>query len=83
MVSLAGSGSNSAGSVDGVGTAARFFRPQGLAVTSDGAQLFVADTGSYKIRRITVATAVVTTVAGSGVTGNSDGIGTAAAKKHC
>ena len=78
-MTLAGSGSNSAGSVDGVGTAARFFRPQGLAVTSDGAQLFVADTGSYKIRRITVATAVVSTMAGSGVSGNSDGIGTSAA----
>jgi DNA-binding beta-propeller fold protein YncE len=36
--------------VDGVGVAARFYHPCGI--TTDGASLFVADTGNHKIRVI-------------------------------
>ena len=53
-----------AGAVDDVGTAARFNLPTGLAVTADGAILFVADTGSHTIRRIFTDTTSVATLAG-------------------
>ena len=49
------------GDADGVGTAAAFDTPSGIAVTPDGT-LFVADTGNEAIRRIGTD-GVVTTVA--------------------
>jgi sugar lactone lactonase YvrE len=39
------------GDADGIGSAARFINPQGLAVRADGT-VFVADTGNHTIRKI-------------------------------
>ncbi|MEO6244071.1 MAG: NHL repeat-containing protein [Opitutaceae bacterium] len=65
------------GSTDGTGAAARFQYPRGIAVDSGG-NIFVADTGSNTIRRITGA-GVVTTFAGTAGTGGSaNGTGSAA-----
>lgn len=59
MVStLAGSGNF--GSDDGTGTAASFFDPHGI--TTDGTNLYVTDSGNHKIRKIVIATGVVTTL---------------------
>lgn len=72
-VSTVAGSSGASGSVDGTGSAARFTRPEGIAVDNSGT-LYVADTFSHKIRKIT-PTGVVTTVAGSGVPGGTDGTG--------
>ena len=69
-------GSGIYGDADGVGTAAAFEQPSGI--TSDGTHLYIADTFNSKIRKIEIATGVVSTFAGSGVNGISDGGGTAA-----
>ncbi len=69
-------GSGSASSVDGTGTTASFYYPTGI--TTDGANLYVADTFSNKIRKVVISTGVVTTLAGSGIGGAVDGIATAA-----
>jgi sugar lactone lactonase YvrE len=70
-------GSQIAGSADGVGTAARFSRPEGIAVDSTGT-LYVADTLTHLIRRVTSA-GIVTTLAGrAGIAGSFDGQGTEA-----
>ena len=66
------------GDEDGVGGAAEFDGPSGIAISPDGSVLFVADFGGYTIRRVEVATGVVTTVAGSGAEGSADGVGGAA-----
>lgn len=67
-----------AGSDDGPGPDARFSFPAGLAMDGAG-DLFVADTGNHTIRKIVVATGVVSTFAGSAnLRGCSDGIGAAA-----
>jgi sugar lactone lactonase YvrE len=70
-------GKSTATFVDGVGTNAGFWVPQGVTVDSAG-NVYVADTGNNRIRKITSA-GVVTTLAGglTGTTGTfADGIGT-------
>ena len=64
--------------VNGTGPAARFANPG--SVVSDGTYLYVADTGNNKIRKIEIATKIVTTFAGSvtNSAGAADGKGTAA-----
>jgi sugar lactone lactonase YvrE len=74
VTTLAGSGVE--GFLDGTGSTARFFIPRGAAVDVSG-NVYVADTENNRIRKVS-PTGVVTTLAGSGVEGFSDGIGTAA-----
>ena len=74
VTTLAGSGA--VGSADGNGAEASFAYPLGLAVGPSG-DVYVADTGSLKIRKITPE-GLVTTLAGDGLPGYGDGIGTQA-----
>jgi sugar lactone lactonase YvrE len=69
LTTIAGSPGNS-GSDDGAGAAARFAALGGIAIGPDG-DLYVADTGNQRIRRVTAA-GVVTTYAGS-TAGYTDG----------
>jgi sugar lactone lactonase YvrE len=65
------------GSADGTGAAARFSGP--TAIISDGAgSLYVADTANSTIRKVALATGAVTTLAGAGSPGSTDGTGAAA-----
>ncbi len=74
VTSVAGSGAY--GFHDGAAADAQFAYPSGLALAPDGA-IYVADSGNNAIRRIDSA-GRVTTVAGSGVPGFTDGDGAAA-----
>jgi sugar lactone lactonase YvrE len=66
-----------AGSANGQGTAALFNSPSGIALDGSG-NLYVADSGSGTIRKIT-PTGLVTTFAGSaGKVGSQDGTGASA-----
>lgn len=66
-----------AGSTDGVGSAARFSTPND--VVSDGTSLYVVDSGNSTIRKIVIATGTTSTLAGkAGVTGSANGTGAAA-----
>ena len=78
VTTLAGSPGISGGA-DGVGAAARFFSPRGVALSGDGALALVADTGNHTLRTLAVATGLVATLAGSaGLPGSTDGAGAAA-----
>lgn len=65
-----------AGSADGMGTAARFSGPAGVAFIGDN--VLVADTGNHTIRRITSSETVTTLAGATGVEGSADGTGSAA-----
>lgn len=77
LVSTIAGAAGQSGSSDGVGPAARFKFPTGIAVS--GNDLYVADNGNMTIRKINLSTAVVTTIAGQvGVAGETNGVGTQA-----
>jgi sugar lactone lactonase YvrE len=75
VTTLAGS---SLGSTDGIGSAAQFTWPDGMAIDDSG-NLFVGDMMDATIRKVDIATATVTTLVGlAGHPGSSDGTGSAA-----
>ncbi|MEE3229305.1 MAG: Ig-like domain-containing protein, partial [Chloroflexota bacterium] len=65
----------SGGFADGTGTSAKFWKLK--SITTDGINIFAADSGNNRIRKIVISSGVVTTLAGSG-TGSADGTGTGA-----
>ena len=68
---------NRIGSADGVGTAARFNNPRGVA-TDNADNVYVADSNNHTIRKITPAGVVSTFAGTAGANGSADGIGAAA-----
>jgi len=71
VTTLAGSGS--VGFANGAGSSAKFNNPCGVAIDPSGAFALVADIYNHRIRRVEIATRVVTTLAGNGSTGaNAD-----------
>jgi RHS repeat-associated protein len=70
-------GSTTTGNFDATGVAALFQRPYGLVLDGAG-NIYVADRGNHKIRKINTA-GQVTTLAGSGTAGNINGAGSVAA----
>lgn len=66
-------------SVDGIGSAARFYNPLSMVVDNSGF-LYVADSNNNQIRKVNTSTGDVITVAGdkSKLSGEQDGKGTAA-----
>ena len=65
-------GTNATGSTDGVNNTATFNYPRGIALDDSG-NVYVADSRNYKIRKIS-HNGFVSTLAGTGVSGNKDGI---------
>jgi len=71
-------GSMSGGDDHGVGTAASFSGPMGIAADGRG-NLYVNDVDAHTIRKVVIATRTVTMIAGvAGTPGSADGVGTAA-----
>lgn len=76
MVSTLAGNAEVSGDTDGLGTAATFNEPWGLCVDDQG-NVYVADTRNNKIRKVT-PDGMVSTIAGSGNFGTSNGLGTSA-----
>jgi len=75
VTTLAGSGA--ASNTNDTGAAASFNAPHDIC--TDGTYLYVVDKSGNYIRRITIATKLVETIAGNGGDGNANGPGSAAA----
>jgi hypothetical protein len=72
VATLAGSGV--ATQADGTGTAAGFAAPTSPCIDEARGLVYLGDTAG-RLRRLTLAGAVVTTMAGTGVAGFADGLG--------
>ena len=79
MTTLAGQ-SGVTGALDGAGASASFNGP--IGITTDGTSLFVSESGNQKIRRIVIATGMVSSLTGTANTamgiGAADGAGVSA-----
>ena len=71
VASVFAGSSGQPGTSNGTGSAARFWNPSAVAVDAAGT-VYVADAGNHAIRKISAA-GVVTTLAGSGSVGNTNG----------
>jgi hypothetical protein len=65
------------GIADGLGANALFAYPGGVAVDGSG-NLYIADHNNHTIRKMSPAGQVTTLAGGAGVSGNTDGVGSAA-----
>jgi len=65
-------GSTTPGSANGIGAAASFKAPKGVALNGNNTLLYVAD-GNNEIRQIDLASGMVTTLAGSTTPGSTNG----------
>lgn len=70
-------GQQTAGSIDGIGTTAKFNNPGSFCEAPDGT-LYVVEYGSHTIKKFNPITNEVITIAGSGKGGHKNGEGTSA-----
>ncbi len=80
ITTVAGTGENGYSGDGGPATAARLLYPQGIALDSIG-NLLISDQGNYRIRKVTAASGIITTVAGNGLWGFSGDNGPATAAR--
>ncbi len=76
ITTFAGTGTAGSTGDGGAATLARLNAPQALDVTSGG-DVYIADTGNHKIRRVQSGSGIITTIAGTGVGGFSGDGGSA------
>ena len=61
-------------------TTSRLYKPVGVAVDSLG-NVLIADAENYRIRKVTVSTGIITTIAGTGIAGfTGDGVNATSAR---
>jgi sugar lactone lactonase YvrE len=77
VTTLAGSPVQLSGSADGTNSTARFYYPSSVAVDAAG-DIYVADLDNDTIRQVTSAGAVTTLAGRAGISGSTNGTGTAA-----
>jgi len=78
---LAGTGKYGYGGDGGPATSALLYDPAAVALDAAGANLYIADSDNEAIRRVNLATGIITTVAGNGSLGASGDNGAATLAK--
>lgn len=71
-------GGSTSGVTDGQGTSSKFNYPSDICISSDATFALITDTGSHRVRKLTISTGAVVGFVGSNVgsSGSSDGTGT-------
>ncbi len=82
IVTIAGTGTSSYSGDSGPATSATLIRPNGIALDSSG-NVYIADTGNQAIRKITVSTGIISTIAGTGSASYSGDGGLAVSAELC
>ena len=67
ITTIAGDGVNSFSGDGGPASSARFNRPEDIAIDTAG-NIYIADVGNFRVRKIDAATGIISTIAGSGGT---------------
>ncbi len=80
ITTYAGNGTGGYLGDGGAATLARLNAPEDVAVASNG-DLYIADSGNSVIRKVTAATGIITTVAGTGTSGSTGDGGAATAAR--
>jgi cysteine-rich repeat protein len=80
MTTFAGTGTSGSLGDGGAATSAQLTRPYGLTVDGFG-NVYIADSSAHRVRRVDASTGVITTIAGTGVSGSSGDGGPAAAAR--
>jgi hypothetical protein len=81
ITTVAGNGSPGSTGDGGAATAARLNSPRGIQVAANG-DLYIGDRSNDKIRKVTAATGIITTYAGTGTAGYVDGAAASARFRH-
>jgi sugar lactone lactonase YvrE len=90
ITTVAGDGSTSRDSLTanptvvgdgGLATKAKLSDPQGVVVDADG-NIFIADSGNHRVRKVTASTGIITTVVGSKIGYSGDGGASNRARLH-
>ena len=68
LTTIAGTGTQGFGGDGGPATAAQLDSPQGLALDANQ-NLYIADTHNHRIRKLSLTTGIINTVAGTGIAG--------------
>jgi N-acetylneuraminic acid mutarotase len=76
ITTVAGNGTWGYSGDGGTATSAELFSPFGVAVDASG-NLYIADSGNNRIRKVTASTGIITTVAGNGTGGYTGDSGVA------
>ena len=69
ITTFAGNGTAGVGGDGGAATLAQVNGPSGTVAFDSAGNVYIADTDNHRIRKVTVATGVITTVAGTGTPG--------------
>ncbi|MBX2905269.1 MAG: T9SS type A sorting domain-containing protein [Taibaiella sp.] len=80
ITTIAGNGSYTSTGDGGPATAASMMRPSGIALDATG-NLYIADQYSHRVRKVNLATGIITTIAGTGTFGYSGDGGPATAAR--
>jgi sugar lactone lactonase YvrE len=80
VTSFAGTGVSGSAGDGGPASSAQINNPQGLAIDSFG-NLYISEFGGHRVRKVSLATGIITSVAGIGVTGFAGDSGAATAAR--
>ena len=83
MTTIAGTGYDRYTGDNGAATSAALNYPYGVSLDSVG-NIYIADTNNHRIRKVTVSSGIMTTIAGTGISGYSgdNGVATSAALNY-